>query len=169
MTKVILIAVLSLLTVVRAAGGPRLAATADYGWTTLPSGVTVALGGGFTVQEFKPFFPASAHDHATATAFASLVSVNRLDSVERSLGGQLAFAVAEREAGASWGAAIGHGPNTGRADFEWRWDRVAVLNTAASMVAQPRRLQWPHARGRKFWPLRRLSHGAQVWLTRRQP
>jgi len=132
----------------------------------LPWGV--ALGGGFAAQEFKPFFPACAHDHATAPAFASLVSVNRLDSVERPLGGQLALALAELEAGASWGAAACLGPNTGRADFEWRWDRVAVLNTVASAVAQPRRPQWRHARGRKSWPRRRLSHGAQVWLTRKQ-
>src|SRR5881396_1692482 len=113
MTKVILITVVSVLAVVRAAGGPRVDATADSGWATLPSGI-----GGFAVQEvqeFKPFFPACAHGHAAAPAFASLVSVNRLDSVERPLGGQLALALPEREAGASWGAAAGLGPNTGRA------------------------------------------------------
>jgi hypothetical protein len=167
MTKVILIAVVSLLAVVRTAGGPRLAAATDYGWATLTPEITVSVGGGVAVQEFKPFFPEPAHNHATASTFASLVSVNRLDSVERPLGGQLALALAEREAEASWRPAENLGPDSGQTS-EWRWDRVAVLNTAATALAQ-RRPQWRHARGRKSWPLRRPSHGAQVWLTRKQP
>jgi hypothetical protein len=170
MVKVILIAMLSLLAVVNAAGWALLPAATDHERATLTPGVALAVGGGFAAQDFKPLFPDSAHGHALTPTFASLVSINRLVvSVEQPLGGQGPFAGAPREAEASWCTAGNLGRDTGHADFEWRWDRVAVLNTAASAVAQPRRPQWGHARGRKFWPLRRPSYGAQVWLTRKQP
>jgi hypothetical protein len=169
MAKVILIAMLSLLAVVHAAGWVLLPTATDHERATLTPGVALAVGGGLAGQDFKPLFPDSAHDHALKPTFASLVSVNRLDSVERPRGGQLALAQSEREAEASWRAAWTLGANTGQQEFERRWDRVAVLNTAASTVVQPRRAQWRNAHGRKFWPLRRPIHGAQVWLTRKQP
>jgi len=153
--------------VVLAAGWALLPAATDHERAPLTPGVSLAVGGGFAAQDFKPLFPDSAHDHALTPTFASLVSVNRLDSVERPFGGHWALAPAEREAEASWSAAGGNGPAS-RQTSEWRWDRVVVPNTAATAVAQPRP-QWRHARGRKSWPLRRPSHGAQVWLTRKQP
>jgi hypothetical protein len=161
MAKVILIAMLSLLAVVHAAGWALLPAATDHEWATLTP--DVAVGGVFVAPDFKPLFPDSTHDRAPAPAFVSLPSVNRLDSVERPLPGQLALARAE----ASWCAAGNPGPGSGQTS-EWRWDRVAALNTAASGVVQPRP-QWRQGRGRKLWPLRRPSHGAQVWLTRKQP
>lgn len=167
MAKVILSAMLSLLAVVQAAGWALLPAATDHEQATLTPGVALAVGGGFAAQDFKPLFPDSAHDHALTPAFASLVSANRLDSVERPFGGQWTLAPSEREASLS--AVDELGPDPIQRDSERRWDRVAALNTAASGIAQPRRPQWRHTRGRKFWPLRRPSHGAQVWLTRKQP
>ena len=150
MAKVILIAMLSLLAVVHAAGWTLLPAATDHERATLTPGVALAVGGGFAAQEFKPLFPDSAHDHALTPTFASLVSVNRLDSVERPFGGQWTLAPAEREAGASLSAVDELGPDTVPRESEWRWDRVAALNTPASGVAQSRRPQWRHTRGRKF-------------------
>ena len=159
MAKVILIAMLSLLAVVHAAGWVLLPTATDHERATLTPGVALAVGGGFAAQDFKPLFPDSAHDHALTPTFASLVSVNRLDSVERPGGGRLALAQSGREGELSWRTAWTLGPNTGQEDSDRRWDRVAVLNTAASTVVQPRRAQWRNAHGRKFWPLRRPTVG----------
>lgn len=169
MAKVILIAMLSLLAAVHAAGWVLLPTATDHERAALTPGVALVVDGGFAVQDFKPSFPDSTRDCAPAPAFASLVSVNRLDSVERPRGGQLTLARAEREAEASLSAVAELGPDTVQTNPEWRWDRVAALNTAASGVAQQRRPQWRHARVRNFWPLRRPFHGVQVWLTRKQP
>ena len=98
MTKVILIAAVSLLAVVRVAGGPRLADATDFRWTKSTAGIVQAASGGFVAQEFKALFPNSARDCTPALPFASLVSVNRLDAVERPFGGQLTLARVEREA-----------------------------------------------------------------------
>ena len=169
MAKVILIAMLSLLAVVHAAGRVWLPTATDHERATLTPGVALAVDGGPAAQNFKPLFPESTHDRAPAPDFASLVSVNRLDSVERPFDGQWTLAPAEREAGASLSAVDELGPDRVQRDSEWPWGRVAALNTAASGVAQLRRPQWRHKHERRFWPLRQPSHGAQVWLTRKQP
>lgn len=169
MAKVILIAMLSLLAVVHAAGWASLPAATDHGRATLTPGVALAVGGGFAVQDFMPLYPGSTHDRALTPAFASLVSVNRLDLVERPFGGQSTLAPADRQTGPSLSAEDELGPDTVQRDFEWRWDRVAALNTGANAVVQSRRPRWRHAHGRKVWPLPGLFRGAQVWLTRKQP
>src|SRR5688572_26436339 len=117
MAKVILIAMVSLLAVVRAAGWALLPAAADHERATLTPGVTPAVGGGIAVQDFKPLFPDSIHDRAPAPAFVSLVSVNRLDSVERPFGGQLTLARAEREAVASLSVVAEVGWHTSPGEF----------------------------------------------------
>lgn len=150
MAKVILIAMLSLLAVVHAAGWAFSPAATGHDRATLTPGVALAVDGGFAVQDLKPSFPDPTHDRTPAPALVSLVSVNRLDSVERPLGGKLELARAERGAEASWRAAGNPGRGSGQTS-EWGWDRVAALNTAASGVAQQRCPQWRHARGRKFW------------------
>jgi hypothetical protein len=142
-----------------------LPVTTNHERASLAPDVALAVGGGSAVRVFNTLFPDSIHDLATVPLSVSLVSVNSLDAVERPLGGQVALARAKRTAEASLSAVAESGPDTTRtnSDSEWRWDRVAALNTAANAVTSPRRPQWRQVRERKFWPLRRL------WLARKQP
>ncbi len=165
MANVILIAMVSLLTAVRPAACRPVP---EVVVAPLTGGSVITVGGGVAVQEWKYLFPNFTYEDLAAPAFALLVSINRFDSVERTVGGHWALALMEREADPSFCAAGNPGAHSGKT-YEWRWDRIAVLNTGVLTAGQPLRAHRRYARGGKFWPRSRRSQGAQVWLTRKQP
>jgi hypothetical protein len=184
MTKVILSALVLLLAAENAAGVPvgfpglddrRLTgmSIADLAAALHESPAAPRLGGwaGFHDEGFAVPSERSATPPIPASGFATLVTVNRLEFVERTgIEGELPV-----DAGMELVAPGGTRPwaalraASGPDRVQGHRDEFAVLGSTQVEVIRSMRTPGRQERERKFWSQPRPLRGAQVWLARKQP